>query len=72
MALYEWGLTPEYINSHWTEEKFQLMLDSRRLRCEAMRPRSQEQAARPEGSNMDLKDFLLKHGKKHKIEHRIT
>lgn len=25
MALFYWGLTPEYINAHWTEELLGLM-----------------------------------------------
>jgi len=34
VALFEWKLTPEYINSQWTEEKLQLMFEARTKRLQ--------------------------------------
>lgn len=34
VALYDWGLTPEYINETWSDELLYLMFDARRERLE--------------------------------------
>jgi hypothetical protein len=38
LVLLEWGLTPEYVNKHWTEELLHLMLRARLKRFERARP----------------------------------
>ena len=62
-ALYEWSLTPEYINDIWTEELLQVMFEARLRRIKLA-------YARPEVAQSDGKisneEFLLKIGKKYK------
>ncbi len=65
-ALYDWGLTPEYINDKWTEEKLGLLmqkLGKRRRKEIRLRARLAGVKMRgEEGELLSNKDFFRKHG----------
>lgn len=58
MALSEWGLTPEYINTNWTEELLALMVQKRNQR---VRGTSGSDGRESNGSRMSNSDFFAKH-----------
>jgi hypothetical protein len=64
-ALCDWGLTPEYINENWTEEKFGLLmrkLGNRRRDDVRLRAALAGAKMRDEGDLLSNKDFFRKHG----------
>jgi hypothetical protein len=59
LALWEWGLTPEWINANWTEELLALMFTKRKERIERMRAKVPGEGQPP--GRMDNKRFMDKH-----------
>lgn len=67
-------MTPEYINSHWTEEKLQLMFEKRHQRLMRDVAGIEPPAANPDRvgqtqvNRMTHDAFMAKHGKRLKIK----
>ena len=65
-ALYDWGLTPEYINDNWTEEKLGMLMEKLgKRRREEIRLRARLAGVKMRGEEGELlsnKDFFRKHG----------
>ena len=59
MALFDWGLTPEYINQFWTEEKLQLMFESRTKRILRTFPAKPEE--RTGARRLSNAEFFARH-----------
>ena len=59
-ALSEWHLTPDYINSRWTEELLSLMFQSRGRRLQ--RGKKNDDEARPVMRKVSNDEFFARHG----------
>lgn len=65
LALREWGVTPEYVNLHWTEEILAMLFRSRHLSYKqqaATRPNQDEPGPEPIHRHMRCDTFMAKHG----------